>query len=278
MSDKKVWLISGCSSGLGNAIAEKALQNGSLVAATARNTDVLTGLNVKYGESVITLTLDVNDKEQMQAVISRVIEQFGRIDVLVNNAGYGLAGALEEYEEDEMLSVFNTNFWSAINLTRKVLPIMRSQRSGHIINISAGAAIMNEKGFSIYAASKAALEMTGEALCWELKPLGINVTNVVPGPFRTDFIKRSLKKAKNRISDYDNTSGKFIEFLEKTDGKQPGDPFKAAKAILHITEVENPPLYLYLGKYAYKAANRKIEKIKEYLDDFEDIGLDTNFD
>lgn len=278
MSDKKVWLITGCSSGIGDSIARKALQNGSLVAATARNTEDLTDLKDNFGDSVITLRLDVNDNEQMQAVINSVIDQFGRIDVLVNNAGYGLVGALEEYTEEEMHNNFDTNFWSAINLTRQVLPIMRSQRSGHIINISAGAAIMNEKGFSIYAASKAALEMTGEALCWELKPLGINVTNVVPGPFRTDFIKRSLKKAENRISDYDNTSGKFIEFLEKTDGKQPGDPAKAAKAILHITEVANPPLYLYLGKYAYKAANRKIERIKEYLDDFEDIGLDTNFD
>ncbi len=137
---------------------------------------------------------------------------------------------------------------------------------------------MNETGFSIYAASKAALDLASEALCWELKPLGIRVTNVVPGPFRTDFITRSLNKAEKNIDDYEQTVGKFVEFLEKIDGKQPGDPDKAAEAIINITKLEKPPLYLYLGEYAYKTANRKIKTMKKYLDDWEDIGLHTDFD
>ena len=278
MSDKKVWLITGCSSGIGDSIARKALQNGSLVAATARNTDDLTDLKDNFGDSVITLRLDVNDNEQMQAVINSVIDQFGRIDVLVNNAGYGLVGALEEYTEEEMHANFDTNFWSAISLIRKVLPVMRSRKSGHIINISAGAAIMNETGFSIYAASKAALDLASEALCWELKPLGIKVTNVVPGPFRTDFITRSLNRASNNIEDYDQTVGKFVKFLEKIDGKQPGDPDKAAEAIIEITNSEKPPLYLYLGQYAYKSVKRKTKTLQKYLDDWEDTGLHTDFD
>jgi len=256
MSDSKVWFITGCSSGFGRSLVKKVLKNGYNVVATARDIGKLADIESEYGEKVDT---------------------FGRIDVLVNNAGYGLVGALEEYSEGEMHKNFNTNFWAAINIIRKVLPVMRDQKSGHIINISAGAAIMNETGFSIYAASKAALDLASEALCWELKPLGINVTNVVPGPFRTDFITRSLNKAEKNIDDYDQTVGKFVEFLDKIDGKQPGDPDKAAEAIINITKLEKPPLYLYLGEFAYKSVNRKIKTMKKYLDDWEDIGLHTDY-
>ncbi len=278
MSDSKVWFITGCSSGFGYSLANKALEKGCKVVATARDTEKLIDLKSSFGDLVSIVRLDVTDKGQVASAIESAIKTFGRIDVLVNNAGYGLVGALEEYSEEEMHKNFNTNFWAAINIIRKVLPVMREQKSGHIINISAGAAIMNETGFSIYAASKAALDLASEALCWELKPLGINVTNVVPGPFRTDFITRSLNKAEKNIDDYEQTVGKFVEFLEKIDGKQPGDPDKAAKAIINITKLEKPPLYLYLGEYAYKTANRKIKTMKKYLDDWEDIGLHTDFD
>jgi len=277
MPDKKVWFITGCSSGFGHSLAKNALLDGHYVVATARDRDKITKLESEFGELVKVVSLDVNDNNQIQTAINSTVDTFGRIDVLVNNAGYGLVGALEEYSEGEMHKNFNTNFWAAINIIRKVLPVMRDQKSGHIINISAGAAIMNETGFSIYAASKAALDLASEALCWEVKPLGINVTNVVPGPFRTDFITRSLNKAENNIDDYEQTVGKFVEFLEKIDGKQPGDPDKAAKAIINITKLEKPPLYLYLGEYAYKTANRKIKTMKKYLDDWEDIGLHTDY-
>lgn len=277
MPDKKVWFITGCSSGFGHSLAKNALLDGYCVVATARDRDKITKLESEYGESVKVVSLDVNDNNQIQTAINSTVDTFGRIDVLVNNAGYGLVGALEEYSEGEMHKNFNTNFWAAINIIRKVLPVMRDQKSGHIINISAGAAIMNETGFSIYAASKAALDLASEALCWEVKPLGINVTNVVPGPFRTDFITRSLNKAEKNIDDYDQTVGKFVEFLDKIDGKQPGDPDKAAEAIINITKLEKPPLYLYLGEFAYKSVNRKIKTMKKYLDDWEDIGLHTDY-
>jgi len=277
MPDKKVWFITGCSSGFGHSLAKNALLDGHYVVATARDRDKITKLESEYGEKIRVVKLDVTKNDQITEAINSTVDTFGRIDVLVNNAGYGLVGALEEYSEGEMHKNFNTNFWAAINIIRKVLPVMRDQKSGHIINISAGAAIMNETGFSIYAASKAALDLASEALCWEVKPLGINVTNVVPGPFRTDFITRSLNKAEKNIDDYDQTVGKFVEFLDKIDGKQPGDPDKAAEAIINITKLEKPPLYLYLGEFAYKSVNRKIKTMKKYLDDWEDIGLHTDY-
>ncbi len=277
MPDKKVWFITGCSSGFGHSLAKNALLDGHYVVATARDIGKLADLESEYGKNIQVVKLDVTKNDQIPEAINSAMDSFGRIDVLVNNAGYGLVGALEEYSEGEMHKNFNTNFWAAINIIRKVLPVMRDQKSGHIINISAGAAIMNETGFSIYAASKAALDLASEALCWEVKPLGINVTNVVPGPFRTDFITRSLNKAEKNIDDYDQTVGKFVEFLDKIDGKQPGDPDKAAEAIINITKLEKPPLYLYLGEFAYKSVNRKIKTMKKYLDDWEDIGLHTDY-
>lgn len=278
MSDSKVWFITGCSSGFGRSLVKMVLKNGYNVFATARDIGKLADIESEYGKKIKAVKLDVTNNDQIPEAINSAVDSFGRIDVLVNNAGYGLVGALEEYSDEEMHKNFDTNFWAALNIIRKVLPVMRGQGSGHIINISAGAAIMNETGFSIYAASKAALDLASEALCWELKPLGINVTNIVPGPFRTDFLNRSLNKADKNIDDYDQTVGKFIEFLEKIDGKQPGDPDKAAEAIIKIAKLEKPPLYLYLGKYAYKSADRKIKTLKKYLNDFEDIGLHTDFD
>ena len=278
MSDSKVWFITGCSSGFGLSLVKKALESGYNVVATARNTQNLSEIKNKYGKKILVVKLDVTNNDQVKEAVNIAVNSLGRIDVLVNNAGYGLVGALEEYSDEEMHKNFDTNFWAALNIIRKVLPVMRDQGSGHIINISAGAAIMNEKGFSIYAASKAALELASEALCWELKPLGIKVTNIVPGPFRTDFLNRSLDKANNKIHEYDQTVGKFTEFLDKIDGTQPGDPDKAAEAIINISKLEKPPLYLYLGEYAYKTANRKIKTMKEYLDDYEDLGLNTEFD
>ena len=278
MSDSKIWFITGCSSGFGLSLVKKALENGYNVVATARDTKKLSEIKNKYGEKILVVKLDVTNNKQVYEAVNSAVDSFGRIDVLVNNAGYGLVGALEEYSDEEMHKNFDTNFWAALNIIRKALPVMRAQGSGHIINLSAGAAIMNEKGFSIYAASKAALDLASEALCWELRPLGINLTNIVPGPFRTDFLNRSLDKADKKIDDYDQTVRRFEELLEKIDGKQPGDPDKAAEAIINISKVENPPLYLFLGEYAYKTANRKMKTMKRYLDDWEDIGLHTEFD
>ena len=277
MSEGKVWFITGCSTGFGRSLTGRLLERGEKVVATARDTGSLEGVVKAYGDMAKALSLDVNDRDQIESALNEAVDIYGRIDVLVNNAGYGLVGALEEYSEEQMQRNFDTNFWAAINLIREALPIFRNQRSGHIVNMSAAATLSNEVGFSIYGASKAALELASESLCWELKPLGIKVTIVVPGPFRTDFIKRSLDRAENQIDDYDQTAGKFISFLEKIEGKQPGDPDKAAEAIIHIVNSDKPPLYLYLGKYAYSTANKKLKTIKNYLDEWEEIGLPTDF-
>ena len=277
MSVNKVWFITGCSSGFGRSLAEKVLENGGRAIATARDISKISDLGNKYGKSVKAVALDVNNNEQITLSLNTAMDTFGRIDVVVNNAGCGLVGALEEYSEEQMHMNFNTNFWSAINLIRRCLPILRNQQSGHIVNMSAAVTISNEVGFSIYGAAKAALEIASESLCWELKPLGIKVTNIVPGPFRTDFINRSLNRAEYHLEDYDQTAGKFFNFLQKIEGRQPGDPNKAAEAIIKTVYSEKPPIYLYLGEYAYKAAKRKLSTMKKELEQWEEIGLHTDF-
>jgi NAD(P)-dependent dehydrogenase (short-subunit alcohol dehydrogenase family) len=254
MSDKsitpRVWFITGCSSGLGRALAIAALERGDRVFATAREPSTLSVLTDTFSERCATAALDVTDAEQIREAIARAVAISGRVDVLVNNAGCGLIGALEELGDDQIERNFRVNFFGALSVTRAVLPILRAQKSGHIVNISAAAAISNYPGFSIYGAAKSALEGASEALAAELKPLGIHVTIVQPGPFRTDFVGRSLEKAAASIPDYGATSGRFRRLIESMHGKQPGDPAKAAEAICSAVDSETPPLRLVLGKYA----------------------------
>jgi NAD(P)-dependent dehydrogenase (short-subunit alcohol dehydrogenase family) len=280
MSDtgQKVWLITGCSTGLGRALAEKVLEAGATVAATARNIAALDELKAKYPDRCLPLQLDVTDGQQGAKVVQAVVAAFGRLDVLVNNAGYGVIGSLEESTDEQIERNFATIVFGAVHVMRAALPIFRAQRSGRIINISAAAAIANYAGFSIYGGAKYALEGISEALAAEVKPLGIKVSLVQPGPFRTDFISRSMERTPSTLSDYAGTAGKFAAFLEKMEGKQPGDPVKAAAAILKLSEMENPPLRVALGKYAMekvervlKARQRELEASKEFL-------FETEFD
>lgn len=273
----RVWLITGCSSGFGAALAAHVLARGQRVIATARKITALDELVARHPENCRALALDVTDSAQVRDVIAQAVKEFGQLDVVVNNAGYGLIGAFEELGPEQIARNFQTNFFGALEVMRAALPVLRAQGSGHIVNISAAAVISNYAGFSIYGATKWALEGVSESLAAELKPLGIKVTIVQPGPFRTDFITRSLERAKNHIADYDRTSGKFLRFLETMSGRQPGDPARAAQVIIAAVESETPPLRLVLGKYANDKTRKKLADSEVERAAWEHIGLPTDF-
>jgi len=276
-SNSRIWLITGSSSGFGLALASAVLASHERVIATARHLESLQPLAEQYPETCRLIALDVTDSNQVKNAIAEGVAAFGRIDVVVNNAGYGLIGAFEELESKQITDNFNTNFFGALEVIRGVLPILRAQKSGHLVNMSAAAVIANYAGFSIYGASKWALEGLSESLAIELKPMGIKVTIVQPGPFRTNFIGGSLQCAENHISDYDRTSGKFLQFLKKMDGHQPGDPAKAAQAIIAAVKAERPPLRLVLGKYANEKAGKSFVTAENERAQWEPIGMPTEF-
>lgn len=245
--------------------------------ATSRDARALEPLRTAFPDTCRILDLDVTNAAQVERAVAEAAEAFGRLDVVVNNAGVGLIGAFEEFSDQEVRSNFEINFFGALSVMRAALPFLRKQSSGHIINISAAAAISNYAGFSIYGASKCALEGVSESLAAELKPLGIKVTVVQPGPFKTDFISRSLQRAEKRLPDYEKTSGKFAAYLTNIDGKQPGDPEKAAQAICAIAEQDSPPLRLVLGKYATEKVRKQLAQAERELARWEPVGQPTDF-
>ena len=277
LNDSPVWLITGCSSGLGRALAARVLARGHRLIATARQPETLDELVAADPSRCRALALDVADASQVAPVVAQAAEIFGRLDVVVNNAGYGLVGAVEEYDEAQITRNFETNFFGALRVIRAALPILRAQRRGHFVNISAAAVIANYAGFSIYGATKWALEGLSESLAAEVRPLGLKVTIVQPGPFRTEFISRSLERASAAIPDYEASSGKFRRFLETMNGRQPGDPAKAADAIIAAVESDNPPLRLVLGKYAIDKTRRKLGSAARELDAGSAAGAATDF-
>ncbi len=272
-----VWLITGCSTGLGRALAARVLARGYRLIATARQPETLDELVAADPSRCRALALDVADASQVAPVVAQAAAIFSRLDVVVNNAGYGLVGAVEEYDEAQITRNFETNFFGALRVIRAALPILRAQRRGHFVNISAAAVIANYAGFSIYGATKWALEGLSESLAAEVRPLGLKVTIVQPGPFRTDFVSRSLERASAAIPDYEPSSGKFRRFLETMNGRQPGDPAKAADAIISAVESDNPPLRLVLGKYAIDKTRRKLGSAARELDAGSAAGAATDF-
>jgi len=253
------------------------LQRGHRLIATARDVTTLAELAAQFPETCRLLALDVTNAAQVKSVVAEAATAFGQLDVVVNNAGYGLLGALEECDDEQIWRNFNTNLFGALRVIRATLPILRAQKRGHIINLSAAAVIANYAGFAIYGGAKWALEGVSEALALEVRSLGIKVTLVEPGPFRTDFISRSLDRASQPIADYEASSGKFAAFLEKVNGSQPGDPVKAAQAIIHITETDRAPLRLVLGKYANDKALKQLEVRRRELEAWKEVGLPTDF-
>ena len=272
-----VWLISGCSTGFGREIAISALEAGDMVAVTSRNTEDIRDICNKYPSTSVALNLDVTNKDQIIECVRNVISKFGRIDVLVNNAGYGYLSAIEEGEGEEVSKLFNTNFFGALELTKQVLPVMRNQKFGRIINNSSQAGLMANPGTGYYSASKFALEGLMEALDKEVRPLNIFVTSVQPGAFRTDWSGRSMKKSKINITDYDKHVRSRINMIAEIDGKQPGDPKKAAKIIFDLTRYEDPPNKLLLGAGVLSAYREKLDHIEKDLDTYESITLSADF-
>ncbi|TDV03063.1 oxidoreductase [Paraburkholderia caballeronis] len=276
-NDKPVWFITGCSTGFGREIARKTLSLGYPTVITARNPSTLADLANEYADLALVLELDVMKAAQIEAATRAAIERFGRIDVLVNNAGIGYFGSFEESERDEVRTMFDINVWGLADMTRAVLPQMRKQRSGTIVNISSVGGIIAFPALSFYNATKFAVEALSESLSQELAPLGIKVLVVEPGPFRTDWAGRSANQAPQTIDDYANTAKARTDMIRGYSGKQPGDPVRAADAIVKAVESENPPLRLLLGKAALANARLKLDALKRDFDGWETVSAGADF-
>ena len=250
------WLITGCSSGLGRALAEAVIAAGNNVVATARDAGKVADLAEGKTDRVLALPLDVTDRQQVTDAVRQAEEKFGGIDVLVNNAGYGYRAAVEEGDDSDIRTLFETQFFGSVAMIKAALPGMRARRSGAIVNISTIGVQIMPAGSGYYAASKAALEAMSGALHTELKPLGISVIVVEPGAFRTDFAGRSLTQSSTVIDDYADTAGKRRKEHDTVHGTQPGDPAKAAKAIIAAVEADEPPAFLLLGTDALDTFRR----------------------
>lgn len=258
----KIWLITGISSGLGKALTEAVIEKGDFVIGTFRNESQVAEFNKKNIKNAKAILLDITDESNIDNSIEKIISKFGKIDVLVNNAGMGFVGAVEETSMQEVRSVFEPNFFGTLKLTQAVLPFMRKEKNGHIVQISSHGGIKAFAGFGIYNASKFALEGFSEAMAQEVAPLGIKVSIIEPGPFRTNFAGNGLGQVENQIDDYSETAGAFSTKLKGVDGKQEGDPIKASKAIIDLVNSENPTLRLPLGKVALKTIGMKLESLK----------------
>ena len=256
-----VWFITGCSTGFGRELAKVILESGGRAVVTARDVARVQDLVEGHADRGLALALDVNDPQQVAAVIKATDAKFGRLDVLVNNAGYGYMAAVEEGEDDEVRAMFETNVFGLIAMTKAALPGMRARGIGHIVNISSIGGLVGFPGVGYYNATKFAVEGLSEALAAELQPLGLGVTIVEPGPFRTDWAGRSLKKTAIDIADYAETAGKRRATTSGYSGKQPGDPVRAAHAIIDAVRSPAPPLRLPLGAFAYEAALKKLTEM-----------------
>jgi NAD(P)-dependent dehydrogenase (short-subunit alcohol dehydrogenase family) len=270
------WLITGCSTGLGRALAEAVIAAGHNAVVTARDAERVADLAEGNPDRVLALPLDVTDSAQVSTSVTQAEEKFAGIDVLVNNAGYGYRAAVEEGDDPDVRQLFETQFFGAVAMIKAVLPGMRSRRSGAIVNISTIGVQIMPAGSGYYAASKAALEAVSGALQKELKPLGISVTVIEPGGFRTDFAGRSLTQSSTVIDDYAETAGKRRKEHETAHGTQPGDPAKAAQAIIAAVESDEPPAFLLLGNDALNTYRRLAEARLDSIKKLEHLTTNTD--
>lgn len=277
MTDSTVWLITGCSTGFGRELAGAVLRRGHRAVITARNPATVQDFAERYGKQVLIAPLDVTNPAQITKVVRSAEGNFGGIDVLVNNAGYGYLAAIEEGEDDEIRAMFEANVFGLLAVTRAVLPGMRKRRKGHVVNISSVGGLIGFPGIGYYNATKFAVEGLSEALAKEAAPLGIRVTVVEPGPFRTDWAGRSLRTPKTSIADYAPTAGARRDMISGYSGKQPGDPIRAAEAIIGAVEAANPPLHLVLGRPAYDATRSKLQEFSAELENWRGISLGADF-
>lgn len=272
----KVWLITGSSRGLGRALAEAVLAAGDRLVATARDPSQLDDLKTRYGERVLALALDVTDPAAAGLVVKTAVETFGRLDVLVNNAGYGNVSPIEETSLEEFRAQIETNLFGTIILTKAVLPLMREQGAGHIIQFSSVGGRIGPVGRAPYAAAKWGVEGFSEVLAKEVGPLGIKVTVIEPGGFRTDFAGSSTRFSEGR-PEYAATVGAMVGYQRDYDGKQPGDPQKAAAVILRVAGLDQPPLRLLLGSDAFRAVEQADRAKAEADQKWRDLSLSTDF-
>jgi NAD(P)-dependent dehydrogenase (short-subunit alcohol dehydrogenase family) len=271
-----VWFITGCSTGFGRELAKLTLDRGWPTVVTARDRSRLADLVEGY-DNALAVDLDVTDAGQIAAAVKAAEDRFGRIDVLVNNAGYGYQASIEEGEEDEIRAMFDANVFGLFAMTRAVLPGMRSRRKGHVLNITSQAGFIGFPGSGYYAATKHAVEGFSDALAAEGAPIGIKVTCVAPGPFRTDWAGRSLKQTPVEIAEYQETAGARLTQTAGYSGQQPGDPVRAGEAMIRIVENDHPPRHLVLGEIAYNGITGKLKERREQIEAWKETSLSADF-
>jgi NAD(P)-dependent dehydrogenase (short-subunit alcohol dehydrogenase family) len=270
------WLITGCSTGFGREIARAALEAGHSVVVTARRAGAVQDFADEFGERALPVALDVTDGGQVAAAVATADEAFGGIDVLVNNAGHGYLSAVEEGEDAEVRKLFDVNYFGAVDMIKAVLPAMRTRGSGHIINISSMTGLVANPPNAYYSSTKFALEAVTEALATEVRPLGIKVTAIEPGAFRTDWATRSMKESDAPITDYADVAARK-DLIKQFADHLPGDPRKVAEAVLMVTKLDEPTLRLLMGRDVLKAMRDKIAALSASIDEWEAVTKDVNF-
>jgi NAD(P)-dependent dehydrogenase (short-subunit alcohol dehydrogenase family) len=271
------WLITGCSTGIGREIARAALEAGHQVVATARRAEAVRDFIDDFGEAARAVALDVTDSAQIAAAVAAADEAFGGIDVLVNNAGYGYLSAVEEGDDAEVRALFDTNYFGVVDMLKAVLPGMRARGSGHVVNISSMTGLVANPPNAYYSSTKFALEALTEALSKEVGPLGIKVTAIEPGGFRTDWASRSMHEAASPIEAYADDVGVRKDLIKQFADHLPGDPRKVAEAVVMLTGLDDPPLRLLLGHDVLKATREKLAQLSASIDEWEAVTLDVNF-
>ncbi len=277
LETNSVWFITGCSTGFGREIARVILDRGGRAVVTARDSARVEDLGKEFPGKALALALDVTQSDQVAASVQEAEQAFGSVDVLVNNAGYGYMAAIEEGDDEDVRAQFEANVFGLIAMTKAVLPGMRQRGRGHIVNLSSQGGLVGFPGVGYYNASKFAVEGLSEALAGEIKPLGLGVTIVEPGPFRTDWAGRSLKMPKQDIEAYAETAGKRRRSINGYSGSQQGDPVRAAQAIVHAVESAEPPLHLLLGKQALDIVRGKLAALGAEIDKWEATSLGADF-
>ncbi len=272
-----VWLITGCSAGFGRALAERVLAHGHRCVVTARNVAQVEGIAAPYGDKALAVALDVTDAAARERAVSEAEARFGRIDILVNNAGWGYNSAVEEGEDEVVRGMFEANVFGLMAMIRRVLPGMRARGFGHIVNLSSIGGLTGNPGTGYYCATKFAVEGVSQSLHAEASHLGIRVTLVEPGPFRTDFQGRSMTVPKLALDAYAQTAGARRAQLKQSSGSQPGDPVRAADAIIKAVESDDPPLHLVLGKQALDRAREALTKRLATFDQWEAVTLSADY-
>jgi NAD(P)-dependent dehydrogenase (short-subunit alcohol dehydrogenase family) len=272
-----VWFITGCSTGFGRELAKLVLQKGWQAVVTARNPSQVADIAKEHADRALVLPLDVTRRDQIDAAVDQAMKRFGRIDALVNNAGYGYLAAIEEGEDAAVRTMFETNVFGLIDMTKAVLPIMRAQRSGLVVNVSSIGGLTSFAATGYYHGTKYAVEGISESLAVELKPLGIDVLIVEPGPFRTNWAGPSIQQSATRIDAYAATAGERRKQTAARSGQQAGDPVRAAQAIIDAALSDAPPLRLLLGKTALELARKKIDLLRRDFDTWEAATLGADY-